>query len=65
MPILSAHNLFSQGLSISVTVWDADQDSLFIPYDLVDEFVYDFDDFPGKAELVLNQDGERSSQPSR
>lgn len=54
-----------QGISVAVTVWDSDPNNKFIPYDLVDEFVYDYADYPGKAAALISRSGLRKVQPSQ
>lgn len=53
-----------QGLSLVITVWDYDANNYFIPYDLVDEFEFDYVDYPGKAAVVVSGMGQRRYMPT-
>ena len=49
---------------MAITVWDSDPDNKFIPYDLVDEFVYFYNDFPGKRTKYVDIFGKRLLSPT-
>jgi len=48
-------------------VWDFDSDITgngFITYDLVDEFVFGYNDYPGKAVQNFTEQGQRLYDPT-
>lgn len=50
-------SLFEQGVHIAITMWDYDAENMFIPYDMVDEFNYEYRQSPGtRATVVINGD---------
>lgn len=46
-------------------MWDRDDDSAFIPVDMVDEFLFDFNDAPGRDPRIVSVDGIREDPKSR
>ena len=59
------YQLFYKGVNIYITVWDADAQQQQVPYDLVDEFNFNFTDTPGAQPLVRFYDGVRQVPKSR
>ena len=47
-----------QGAHVKVKVWDKDQPKSFFPYDLVEEFSYNFDDDIGSDHRLVTIDGQ-------
>ena len=58
--------MWLQGLNVYITVWDDDPgEKLKVPYDLVDEFSFNFTDAPGAQPLVRVFDGVRYKPKSK
>jgi len=49
---------------VYITVWDSDQENLFVPYDLVDEYVFDYIKPAGERDFSC-YDGIRYNPKSR
>lgn len=63
-PVHIVVTLMLQGFNLAITVWDYDADNTFVPYDLVDEFVYSYTDFPGKPSKYIDIFGKRLLSPT-
>jgi len=49
----------AQGVNIYITVWDRDQENQFVPYDLVDEFSFDYNEPRGLGTYYRQERGLR------
>lgn len=48
-----------------VTIWDSDPQNQFVPYDMVDEFKFDFTDRPGAPVRTVVESGLRAEPKSK
>lgn len=46
-------------------MWDSDKDDMIIPFDLVDEFLFDYTDKPGQNPRIVTVPGIRDPPKSR
>ena len=56
--------LVLQGLNVYITVWDSDHEVQSVPYDLVDEFNFNFTGLPGAIPEITTFPGIRNPPKS-
>ena len=53
-----------QGVNVYITMWDKDVDDMIIPFDVVDEFLFDYNERPGQNPRVVTVPGIRDEPKS-